>query len=246
MMFKRGDYVRKKSGAFWEGDVVGDYSTDQTVDGVAVRLFGWSDGPVHIYPAAALELCDHSNRRMPPPPSSHVRGDVMHEGICNTHEGGPCNCDWSAADREGPHTDDLAVDRFAAAMKAKLAKKRDEGRGGWEDKDQCSNAFLSELLLEHVAKGDPVDVGNLAMMVHQRGESICVLTERVAATSQLHAIVDAWEALPGGRQVKNSDVERWLAKHMGPGIDAIRGFLRRPRPDGILPPSPETREVGHD
>jgi hypothetical protein len=31
---------------------------------------------------------------------------------------------------------------------------------------------------------------------------------------------------------------------MGPGIDAIRGFLRRPRPDGILPPSPEPREGG--
>jgi hypothetical protein len=153
-----------------------------------------------------------------PPPSQHLRGDQ--------------------------HPDDLAVDRFAAAMKAKLAKKRDEGRGGWQDKEHCSNAFLSRLLVEHVQKGDPVDVANIAMMIHQRGESICVLTERVAAIAQLHAIVDAWEALPGGRQVKNSDVERWLAKHMGPGIDAIRGFLRRPRPDGILPPSPQPRAVG--
>jgi hypothetical protein len=76
MAFKRGDYVHKKSGAFWEGDVVGEYSTDQTVDGVAVRLFGWPDGPVQIYPAAALEHCDHSNRRMPPAPSSHVGGPV--------------------------------------------------------------------------------------------------------------------------------------------------------------------------
>lgn len=69
------------------------------------------------------------------------------------------------------HSDDLAVDRFAAAMKAKLAKKREEGRGGWEG-PTCSAEFLSTLLREHVEKGDPLDVGNLAMMLHQRGERI--------------------------------------------------------------------------
>jgi hypothetical protein len=70
------------------------------------------------------------------------------------------------------HPDDMAVDRFAAAMKAKLAKKREEGRGGWENRDECSTAFLSGLLREHVEKGDPLDVGNLAMMLHQRGDAI--------------------------------------------------------------------------
>lgn len=75
-------------------------------------------------------------------------------------------------DRSGPHPDDLAVDRFAAAMKAKLAIKRGEGRGGWENKDECSAEFLSRLLREHVEKGDPVDVANLAMMLHQRGERV--------------------------------------------------------------------------
>lgn len=58
------------------------------------------------------------------------------------------------------------------------------------------------------------------------------------AFQQLHAIVDAWEALPGGKQVRNSDVEKWLARDMAPAINAIRGFLRRPRPDGVLPPPP--------
>lgn len=72
------------------------------------------------------------------------------------------------------HPDDLAVDRFAAAMKAKLARKRAEGRGGWEDREQCSSWFLSRLLREHVDKGDPLDVGNLAMMLHQRGERIAL------------------------------------------------------------------------
>jgi hypothetical protein len=68
--------------------------------------------------------------------------------------------------------DDAAVDRFAAAMKEKLARKRAEGRGGWDDPEQCSAEFLSRLLRDHVDKGDPMDVGNLAMMLHQRGKTI--------------------------------------------------------------------------
>lgn len=82
-----------------------------------------------------------------------------------------------SADEDSPHPDDLAVDRFAAAMKAKLAKKRADGRGGWEDKEDCSALWLSSLLREHVEKGDPLDVGNLAMMLHQRGERISSLLD---------------------------------------------------------------------
>lgn len=70
------------------------------------------------------------------------------------------------------HPDDQAVDRFAEAMKKKLAKKRAEGRGGWEDKQVCSQKDLSSFLRYHVEKGDPVDVANLAMMLHQRDERI--------------------------------------------------------------------------
>jgi NTP pyrophosphatase (non-canonical NTP hydrolase) len=70
------------------------------------------------------------------------------------------------------HPDDIAVDRFAQSMKEKLAKKRGEGRGGWENKDECTAEFLSELLIGHVGKGDPIDVANFAMMLHQRGERI--------------------------------------------------------------------------
>jgi hypothetical protein len=70
---------------------------------------------------------------------------------------------------ENQHPDDLAVDRFAVMMKEKLAKARAKGRGGWDDPGQCSIEYLSRLLVEHVAKGDPVDVANLAMMVQLRG-----------------------------------------------------------------------------
>lgn len=69
------------------------------------------------------------------------------------------------------HEDDLAVDRFAAVMKAKLAKKRNDGRGGWSG-PECSEETLSRMLRDHVGKGDPVDVANFAMMLHQRGERI--------------------------------------------------------------------------
>jgi len=55
-------------------------------------------------------------------------------------------------------------------MKAKLAKKREEGYGGWDDPDRCSTGMLQNLLLEHVSKGDPVDVGNFSMMLWNRGE----------------------------------------------------------------------------
>ncbi|MCH6203889.1 hypothetical protein L3V16_08535 [Brucella ciceri] len=75
------------------------------------------------------------------------------------------------------HADDLAVDRFAIAMKQKLAKKREEGRGGWENKDECSAEYLSYLLIQHIWKGDPVDIANLAMMLHQRGERVVIDSE---------------------------------------------------------------------
>jgi hypothetical protein len=107
-----------------------------------------------------VEVCDsisqaiHDLKAMPAPspsPETNVRGEL--------------------------HPDDLAIDQFAAAMKAKLAEKRDEGRSGWDDKDDCSQLFLSQLLREHVEKGDFLDVGNFAMMLHQRDERISSLLE---------------------------------------------------------------------
>lgn len=88
---------------------------------------------------------------------------------------GYCSDDASPSAVDDVHPDDAAVDRFAAAMKMKLAKKRREGRGGWDDEEDCSALWLSSLLREHVEKGDPLDVGNLAMMLHQRGERISSL-----------------------------------------------------------------------
>lgn len=65
------------------------------------------------------------------------------------------------------HYDDTAVDKFAEAMKLKLAEKREEGYSGWET---CSVELLRKELIKHIAYGDPVDVANFAMMLFSREE----------------------------------------------------------------------------
>lgn len=75
----------------------------------------------------------------------------------------------AAAPAEAHHSDDIAVDAFAAAMKAKMAAARAKGRGGWET---CTPADLSRMLRDHVEKGDPRDVANFCMMLHHHGATI--------------------------------------------------------------------------
>jgi len=74
--------------------------------------------------------------------------------------------------REGElhHNDDVVAAMFSMAMRKKLAKKRADGRSGWDDKDICSEEFLNKLLCGHIEKGDPVDVANFAMMLWYRNE----------------------------------------------------------------------------
>jgi dihydrofolate reductase (trimethoprim resistance protein) len=52
--FGLGDRVRKKSGAAWQGRVVGWYCTKLTPEGYAVES-EFHPGSVQIYPATALE-----------------------------------------------------------------------------------------------------------------------------------------------------------------------------------------------
>jgi len=68
------------------------------------------------------------------------------------------------------HPDDAAVDAFAEAMKAKMAAQRAKGYCGWDDKVDCPTERLQSMLVAHIPKGDPVDVGNFAMMLFNRGE----------------------------------------------------------------------------
>jgi hypothetical protein len=54
------------------------------------------------------------------------------------------------------------------AMKEKLNVSRRKGKGGWWNKDDCSVDHLKNLLLEHIEKGDMVDVMNFAAMIYVR------------------------------------------------------------------------------
>lgn len=55
--FLLGQKVRKKSGSWWEGRVVGYYITRQTPRGYCVQMqTPCGNGPVQIYPESALEL----------------------------------------------------------------------------------------------------------------------------------------------------------------------------------------------
>jgi hypothetical protein len=95
--------------------------------------------------------------------------------------------------------DDDAVDLFAKAMKAKMAASRAKGRGGWHDPDDCPAERLQVMLIDHLAKGDPVDVGNFAMMLWNRGERVIApTTSTVSAPAEPVAKVTAGEVFGPG------------------------------------------------
>ena len=110
--------------------------------------------------------------------------------------------------REG-HPDDMAVDHFALAMKAKMAASREKGRGGWDDTQQCTTDFLRRLLVKAVRKGDPVDVGNFAMMLFHRGARTLLPNLADDIDKQI-AVVDAARKQRLERRLKSApvDIER--------------------------------------
>jgi hypothetical protein len=92
-------------------------------------------------------------------------GQCRGEGACHhPRDAAPLDKGASkpAAATAFDHLDDIAIDQFAVALKAKLAASRAKGRGGWE---QCDPAMLSNMLREHVEKGDPRDVANFCMFL---------------------------------------------------------------------------------
>lgn len=69
------------------------------------------------------------------------------------------------------HPDDEAVDRFAAAMHAKMAQARAKGKEGWDDPERCGVEALENLCHLSWANRDWVDVANYAMMLWARGQA---------------------------------------------------------------------------
>ncbi|MGV1951673.1 hypothetical protein ACQZ44_12655 [Agrobacterium vitis] len=120
-------------------------------------------------------------------------GKIVFRSWCET-------ADFSA--KNPAQFDNRAVINFSYSMRLKLAAKRLQGRGGWQDKERCSNEYLSRLLREHVEKGDPVDVANFCMMLDQRHERIAP----APAQEPVGWHIPGWPAI-----TKDKDVtDRWV------------------------------------
>ena len=104
---------------------------------------------------------------------------VNHESICHAtpENHALLSKPYPHIEFEQPPTqadiDNEAVDKLAQAMKNKLAEKREQGYHGWET---CKHGDLVQLLINHVDKGDPIDVANFCAFLFARGEP---LTESV-------------------------------------------------------------------
>jgi len=126
---------------------------------------------------------------------------------------------WKArAERlEAAEKDEAAVDRFAQAMKEKLAQARAKGRSGWDDPEACTPEDLAGMLVDHLYKGNVgsfEDVANFCMMLHQRGESCLHLPQALRESAEAadnHLQGEADEAL--------SIVEHQLYR------DAAQGYM---------------------
>lgn len=99
----------------------------------------------------------------------------------------PCSAYHNMLASQADHE---AVRNLSCAMMSKLQDSRSKGRSGWNDKTQCSAEHLSQLLREHVEKGDPVDVANFCAFLSARGEGIAPQTTPIAA-----AVPGGWQEL---------------------------------------------------
>lgn len=77
-------------------------------------------------------------------------------------------------------------------MMDKLAKKRSQGRGGWEDAAQCTVESLCVQLVEHVKKGDPVDIAIFCMMIWTRSQEA---PQQIREALRLMALSGSAEAI---------------------------------------------------
>lgn len=162
---------------------------------------------------------------------------------------------WQAAGAQpakSQHYDDTAVDRFAQAMKAKLAAGRAKGRAGWSNPGDPTDAQLAASLVKHLTKGNAgtfEDVANFCMFLHQRGASPSVLQHAALYTpvsnfqrnTLLIAIQEVREALQFASDSPAGPIRDtiWMMHRPETLLDFIDGTLK-----GLFPESTATAFVG--
>jgi hypothetical protein len=143
------------------------------IDVAILALDGaWRSGasPQEIISALVAKQTKNEGRVWPDWKTADPNKAIEHDRSCDKPAAAPVSEQPAVA-----HPDDAAVDRFAVAMKDKLAVKRTQGRGGWQT---CPEHELWIMLDNHVHKrnADPIDVGNFAMMIHQRDKEPAAAT----------------------------------------------------------------------
>lgn len=59
-------------------------------------------------------------------------------------------------------------------------------------------------------------------------------------------VVDAWEALPGGRNYSRQEIQDWLVQEMKPAIDLVREQLKTLPKNPSLCPNCGEEDLGDD
>ena len=112
------------------------------------------------------------------------------------------------AESSDRHSDDEAVDQFARLMREKMAVSRAKGRHGWDDPEQCDTEDLVAMMVEHITKGDVIDIANFCMMLHWRGATADMIR---AACGDYFAPIGAGDA---------EDAARYREVRSGYGVNA--------------------------
>lgn len=86
--------------------------------------------------------------------------------------------------------DDAAVDKLAAALKARLREKREAGRHGWWT-PECDGTRLNALLHRSIKLGDPVNVAAYTAFMVAKGVTIDADPQLVALRNFANAVYAA-------------------------------------------------------
>lgn len=94
--------------------------------------------------------------------------------------------------------DEYALSMFATAIRQKLQRSRDKGRGGWID---CDENVLLDGFAEHALKGNEnnlLDLATFLMFMWVRGIDDAKVPPALEKARQ-HKITEAWDQINEGR-----------------------------------------------